>query len=288
MRASAIRLVLAFGIVFMALVGGAAAQELNKQQRSAVNKFAANNSLFVLYHEVAHLLVHQLNLPVLGKEEDAADNMATWTLLNKNSKEADQALADAAYGWILSGLTYGTNLDDSDYYAAHSLDRQRAFQIVCLMVGSDDTSFKPIANQYEIDGDRQDSCYWDYDLVNRSFRGLLGARSNKSGNGTDVTVTYHTVTGTLKRAADAFKASGIFDQVANELRDNYNIPETVTFSAKRCGEANAFYDPETVEVIFCYEMMADFMDMYIKDMPAKAKQGAPHPTGLGRIGTESM
>jgi hypothetical protein len=72
--------------LFALLAGGASAQDMSgfsKQQRSDIIRFAANNSLFVLYHEMAHLLVDQLRLPVLGKEEDAADNMATWTLLNK-------------------------------------------------------------------------------------------------------------------------------------------------------------------------------------------------------------
>lgn len=266
----AIGLVLVLCATLLVGLGSADARELTKKQRAEVSRFAANNSLFVIYHEVAHLLIHQLDLPVLGREEDAADNMATWTLLNQQTPESDQALADAAYGWLLSGIAYGSNLNDTDYYAAHSLDRQRAFQIVCLMVGSDDNDFKSIANDYAIDGDRQDSCRWDYRLVNRSFRTVLEFPSAaKRRPGTDVNVTYHYASGALGEAADAFRDSGVFDQVADELRDNYNLPKPIIFNAKRCGESNAFYDPETVEIIFCYEMMQDFMDLYAKEIPKK-------------------
>jgi hypothetical protein len=287
MRVHGSKLVLALLLCLLWIPGLAQAQDLTKAQRAEVRRFAYNNSLFVLYHEVAHLLFHQLDLPILGKEEDAADNMATWTLLNKRTPQADRALADAAQGWILSGIAYDSGGDEMDFAGAHSLDKQRAYAIVCLMVGMDDTAFRPIANEYRMDRDRQDSCYWDYDTVNRSLQGLLGGRGNKSGQGTDVTVTYHDVSGRLKAAADAFKSSGVFDEVAEELRQNYSLREPVAFNAKRCGEANAFYDPETVEVIFCYELMQDYMELYTNAMPDEVAP-APRNTGVGKEKTSKF
>lgn len=258
---------------------GAQGQDMSgfsKQQRSEIIRFAANNSLFVLYHEMAHLLVDQLRLPVLGKEEDAADNMATWTLLNKRTAESDKALADAAEGWLLTGVAYGSGKYEEDFSAAHSLDKQRAYQIVCLMVGSDDTAFRPIANQYAIGRDRQDSCYWDYELVDRSLKGVL---EEHRGTSTKVSVTYHDAGGRLRFAADAFRSSGVFDEVAAEVREKYHLRRPIKFNARRCGEANAYYDPDTIEIIFCYELMKDFMELYAAEMPDPA---APQPSGAGK------
>lgn len=258
---------------------GAQAQDMSgfsKQQRSEIIRFAANNSLFVLYHEMAHLLVDQLRLPVLGKEEDAADNMATWTLLNKRTAESDKALADAAEGWLLTGVAYGSGKYEEDFAAAHSLDKQRAYQIVCLMVGSDDTAFRPIANQYAIGRDRQDSCYWDYELVDRSLKGVL---EEHRGTSTKVSVTYHDAGGRLRFAADAFRSSGVFDEVAAEVREKYHLRRPIKFNARRCGEANAYYDPDTIEIIFCYELMKDFMELYAAEMPDPA---APQSSGTGK------
>jgi hypothetical protein len=281
MRIPGSKLAVALLLCLLAFIGAIQAQELTKTQRAEIRRFAYNNSLFVLYHEVAHLLFHQLELPILGKEEDAADNMATWILLNKRTEATDKALADAAQGWVLSGIAYDSGGEESDYAASHSLDKQRAYQIVCLMVGSDDAAFRPIANEYRMDSDRQETCAWDYETVDRSLKGLLGGRNNKAGQGTDVTVTYHDAGGRLKAAADAFKSSGVFDQVADELRQNYSLREPVQFNAKRCGEANAFYDPETVEVIFCYELMQDYMDLYADSMPEEVAP-APRQTGVGK------
>ncbi|MEO5805122.1 DUF4344 domain-containing metallopeptidase [Devosia sp.] len=259
------RLVLTVVAMALALTGMAEAAPLSKRQRAEANKFAANNSLFVLYHEVGHLLIDQMSLPVLGREEDAADNMATWTLLNKGTPEADAALEDAAYGWVLSGIAYNSGGDESDFYAAHSLDRQRAYQIVCLMVGADDTKFKKAADEYKLDEDRQDTCHDDYRTVNRSLKGLFDSRVSKIKGPSQVTVTYHDVSGDLQKAASAFRASGVFDQVAEELRQNYHLRRPIAFNAKRCGEANAFYDPDTIEIIYCYELMDDFVTLYNED-----------------------
>ena len=281
MRVSRIRLVLVLLAVFLGM-GAVQAVETSKAKRASIYRFAANNSLFVLYHEIGHMLMHQLNLPVLGKEEDAADNMATWTLLRKGTAEADQALSDAAYGWLLTGLAYNSTIEDEDLYGNHSLDRQRAFQIVCLMVGSNDTAFRPIANQYAIDRDRQDTCANDYYTVNRSLEGLLGSRGSKNGGGTKVTVTYQDAGGGLKSAADAFRSSGVFDQVADEVRTHYSIKTPLQFNAKRCGEPNAFYDPDNDEVIFCYELMQDFIDLYAADIPEDDVSAAPRATGAGK------
>ncbi len=54
-------------------------------------------------------------------------------------------------------------------------------------------------------------------------------------------------------------------------------------NAKRCGEANAFYDPNNDEVIFCYELMQDFIDLYSADIPRMTFSVEPRPTGTGQV-----
>ncbi len=85
------------------------------------------------------------------------------------------------------------------------------------MVGSNAPAFRPIANQYAIDRDRQSTCADDYYTINHGMEGLLGAGIGKKGHGTEVTVTYHDAGGHLKYAADAFRASGVFEQVAEDV-----------------------------------------------------------------------
>ncbi|MBD8065065.1 hypothetical protein IC608_06220 [Devosia sp. PTR5] len=262
------RLLACLALFALASTPAAQARDLSgfsATQRAEIVRFAANNSLFVLYHELMHLLVHQLDVPVLGREEDAADNMATWTLLSRKTGGSETTLTDAAHGWILSGVAYNSTPDDEDLAAAHTLDRQRAFQIVCLMVGSDERAFRPIANQYAISHDRQDSCAWDYTLLDRSFRHTLKPLAKGAGK-TNVTISYQPPGRELKSAAEAFRASGVFEEVAEELRTRYAVRKPVRFNAQRCDEANAFYDPDQLEIIFCYELMDDFIALYADEL----------------------
>ena len=266
MRVSICRLIVMFVLCVSGLCGATQAAELSKQEAAEQRRFAANNAMFVLYHEMAHLLIDQLELPVLGREEDVADNMASWTLLNHGTRRAEQTLTDAVRGWFLSGVAYASGSTESDFAAAYMLDKQRAYQIVCMMVGKDADSFGRLAATYRIGPSRRDSCHWDYETVDRSLRSVLDRNGSRNGRGTSVNVTYQAAGGSLRAGAEAFKASGVFDQVAAELQHRYNLSTPVQFSAKRCGEANAFYDPDSVEIIFCYELMQDYMNIYADNM----------------------
>lgn len=261
MRVSDCRLAVIMVLALGWLAGGAHAASLDKRESAAQRRFAANNSLFVLYHEMAHLLVDQLDLPVLGREEDAADNLATWTLLNADTARANQTLADAARGWFWSSKAYNSGGVEADYAAPHVLDKQRAYQIVCLMVGKDADTFSAVANKFGLPDERQQTCQWDYETVDHGLKSVLGWRSNR-GPGRAVTVSYLAASSGLRLAADAFKSSGVLDQVATELRHAYRLRAPVRLTAMSCDQANSFYYPDRHEIIFCYELMADYMDIY--------------------------
>lgn len=237
---------------------------ISKQERADTLRFAVNNSLFTLYHEVGHLLIDKMKLPLLGREEDAADNIATWILLQKRTPEANQALEDAAQGWMMTGLLYGSEFDDDDFAAGYTPNRHRSMQIVCLMVGADGSAFRPVANSFAMQPDRQRSCHFDYEVVDRSIKALLA----DAGSGTIVDVRYHDGGRRLRIAERVFRSSGIFDRVAEEVRRGYRLDGRVKFTARRCGEPNAFYDPDATEVIFCYELVQDFIEMYVDELPS--------------------
>lgn len=235
---------------------------LSKQERADTLRFAVNNALFTLYHEVGHLLIDKLGLPVLGKEEDAADNIATWMLLEKRTPDANRTLEDAVDGWVLTGLSYDNYFEGQDYVSGYSPDRHRAMQIACLMVGADGAAFRPMARAYDIPEERQQTCFYDYELMDQALDGLL----SDAGTGTRVEVTYHDGGVRLRLAERVLRGSGIVDTVAEEVREGYRINGRVKFTAKRCGEANAYYDTATTEVIFCYELMEEFMQLYVDDL----------------------
>jgi Putative metallopeptidase len=100
-------------------------------------EFVSGNMLFVLLHEMAHVSITQMGLPVLGRMEDAADTYAALRLIRSGSDFSHRVLTDAAEGWFMADRRDQKAGDKVAYYDEHGLNQQRAYQIVCLMVGFD-------------------------------------------------------------------------------------------------------------------------------------------------------
>jgi Putative metallopeptidase len=124
--------------------------------------FVTGNMLFVLLHELAHSSITQMGLPVLGRMEDAADSFAAQKLIRIGSEFSHHVLTEAARGWFLADRRDQKAGEKIAYYDEHGLNQQRAYQIVCFMVGSDENKFKDLATETKLPEERQDSCAGDY------------------------------------------------------------------------------------------------------------------------------
>ena len=76
-------------------------QALSSEEQAEFLDFVAGNTVFVTYHEAGHMLVSELELPVLAQEEDAVDNLATVSMLAADTDDMDVYLTHAMAGWFL-------------------------------------------------------------------------------------------------------------------------------------------------------------------------------------------
>ena len=131
-------------------------KKLSLQQRKNLVEFISGNMLFAMLHELAHTAIADLDLPVLGREEDAADNFAVLRLLHVGSDLSHRVLVEAAKGWFLSDRRDREEGEKPVLFDNHGLDQQRAYQIVCLMVGSDPNDFTDLADETKLPNYRQE------------------------------------------------------------------------------------------------------------------------------------
>ncbi len=125
------------------------------EQAGAVNTF-------ILAHEFAHALIANFDLPVLGKEEDAADSIATVVLLQV--PEGSRYAADAAAFWAnFSGRQEPPAL--ADYADVHALDLQRAFAVLCWVAGSSEGSYEEVAELEALPESRLETCPSEYEQL---------------------------------------------------------------------------------------------------------------------------
>ncbi len=252
-------------VAMAALTAGitaAGAQSLSKEQIHTADEFAINNTWFVLYHEIGHMMVDQFSIPVLSREEDVVDNFATLSLLARQTVAADRALIDATYGWVLSDQRID-RFENSDFYDEHSLDLQRAYTITCLMVGNDRKKFKEAADVLQMDIGRQKRCADDYAQIEE---GLFAVLSPYLGKNAGISVVYEDGGKDFGWAERILRRSGILEKTASDIDQYFALPKPVTIRATQCDEANAFYDPDHDEVLICYELIGDFFDMMASDL----------------------
>src|SRR5262249_39189097 len=105
---------------------------LSPQKRREIAEFVSGNLLFTLLHELGHAAINQFDLPVLGKEEDAADSFASTRLIRVGSEFSDRVVASAAQSLFLTDRRDRQEGESVPYYDEHGLDQQRAYQIVCF------------------------------------------------------------------------------------------------------------------------------------------------------------
>ncbi len=258
----------AVGVLCLAIGSGAAlGQDDENQILDDAMAFAMHDAAFTIYHEVGHMLVGELGLPVLGKEEDAVDTLATIWLLNDEDQDyAFNALIDASDGWYFNAVnSTGSGVDEFSYYDEHSLDIQRAYAMVCLMVGADPDNFGETADIYELAPEQQEDCAYTYEQAMASWGTLLASFEINGNESAPIAVIYDDA-GEFEEFAQALKKKKKNERAAAEIMGTYALPNPVTFRATQCGEANAFYDPSASEVTYCYELAAEMFNLYVYDI----------------------
>jgi hypothetical protein len=225
--------------------------------------FIIGNMLFVGFHEMGHALADQFHLPTLGRAEDAADSFAAIALLGAGSEFSINVLVQAARGLFLSDRRDRKQGEELDFSDAHGLDRQRAYQIICLMVGSDQEQFKELANWVRMPRDRQRSCADDYEDAKYAWHSLLESHRPADRQQTaTIEIAYEAGQGNLERYARSFQSVALLEALSDYASSRYALPRPIRMVMASCGDANATWVSSTNTETLCYELADDFFDLY--------------------------
>ncbi len=102
-----------------------------------------------------------LKLPVLGREEDAVDDLATLLLIELH-EEGGEIAYSAAEAFYAGDAERGGTLDEDDFRGEHSLDLQRFHAGVCLIYGSDPERYGELARETVMSEDEMERCEEEY------------------------------------------------------------------------------------------------------------------------------
>ena len=140
--------------------------------QESIGRAAAGAFSFILFHELGHALVHSLNLPVLGREEDAADQISAFFFLNGKTQDAVFALDGAM--WLFREKTF--IYTRQHFVDEHSLTPVRRINLACWAYGKDPELYRWVVNSKQLPAARAARCANEYSQLDNAVHTLLGDR----------------------------------------------------------------------------------------------------------------
>ena len=139
------------------------------KKESELDEAVTNATTFVFFHELGHALVDAYDLPVTGREEDAVDQLSV-ILLADGSEEGDQAVFDAALAF---SKETDEELDELAFADEHSFDRQRFYNIICLLYGQNQEKYASLVREGTLPEARAERCADEFARADRAWDALL-------------------------------------------------------------------------------------------------------------------
>jgi hypothetical protein len=136
----------------------------------------------VFLHEAAHALFDLLNIPLLGREEDAADQLAAYYVLQFPREVKRGLIIGAAYAYASElkvrsardltrrRLEVGRHITYSD---EHGTPAQRLYNLLCIAYGSDKELFADVVTKGFLPEERAEICEDEYRQIDHAYRTLI-------------------------------------------------------------------------------------------------------------------
>ena len=119
----------------------------------------------VSLHEFAHAMFEMLQLPIFGRVEDAADQVAAYILLQLGEIESRRMIAGAAYAYHMDSQKIDPCRSAKDYADEHGTPAQRFYNVLCIAYGADTKLFGDIVSQGYLPESRAEFCEEEYEQV---------------------------------------------------------------------------------------------------------------------------
>ena len=203
------------------------------------DQFVHDNLLATLYHEIGHAMIDQLELPLLGQEEDAADVASVFLI---DALYEEEAAIEITYAAADMFLALAEETGEPYWASTHGPDLQRYYNLACLFAGADMDARAHIGEDLGVPDGRMIWCEIEFEAAENSWGAAFEGLAEKAPT---QSVVYEGGTETL------FEKMIMEEVVA--LNEDFVFPNTLTVAVEECGEPNAFYIPDEVRVVVCTE-----------------------------------
>jgi hypothetical protein len=126
----------------------------------------------VFFHEFGHAIFDLHKIPVLGREEHAADTMSAMLMLLLAKGEARRLILGAAY-WYTDDLETAITLKPAELSAVHGTPHQRFFNLICIAYGAQQEAFADLLEKGYLPKERAEDCKSEFQQAKHAFNLLI-------------------------------------------------------------------------------------------------------------------
>jgi hypothetical protein len=127
----------------------------------------------VFLHEAGHATFKSLQIPLFGREEDAADQFSTYIMLQFDKEEARRLILGTAYQYKGDLAAPTITVKQQAFADEHGTPAQRFFNLLCTAYGSDPKLFADVVEKGFLPEDRAVGCEREYIQLSHAFRTLI-------------------------------------------------------------------------------------------------------------------
>ena len=140
----------------------------------------AGQFFYVLSHEMGHAMFNLLDVPVFGRSEDAADQFATYIMLQFGKDQARRLIMGAAHSYKNYVLKPKVTAPLAAFSDTHSPPAIRFYNMLCLAYGADPVLFADFVTKDYLPKARASGCKKEYGEVAYAFKKLVAPHLDKS------------------------------------------------------------------------------------------------------------
>ena len=124
-------------------------------------------------HEFSHAIFDMLDIPVLGREEDAADQVAAYVNLHFGKDIARRVVLGTAWAYGNEAM-HSAPLALEKFANEHGTPAQRAYNELCIAYGADPVTFGDLVTNGFLPKARAEGCGDEYEQIKSAFKILIG------------------------------------------------------------------------------------------------------------------
>jgi hypothetical protein len=271
-RSQFIAAVLGFSVTHVIAAQAAPAASLERDSAARTEPGAANDSVgfvvgnveYLLVHELAHLVISDKDVPIVGPVENAADYIAAMALIREEPLDPLQrdraqkfrlATASAFAASWQAGETVGAEVA---YWGEHALTIQRYYQIACLLYGSDPAAFAAVPRAAGLPATRAETCVAEYARAAKAVEWLLDSygRLPNDPPGAATEIVYERAPTAVSAAVvRRLKSLELLEKIVARLHERFTLERPFRLVLRTCGQYQAAWLPDRRELAICYELL---------------------------------